>query len=146
MTYEYESTSIDDCRRDFGVIMSYCRTGPDSDVYAYRSTDRYSIHIAGNRYKQNAHCEIMYDCPEKPIFELASPSQEAWDKWWEENSAIWKEWERMHLNFDYHTLAGKAYHLKTLEEFKDKMIELKEEGLMIPDRVFERIEKEENKI
>ena len=53
--------------------MSYCRTGPDSDVYAYRSTDRYSIHIAGNRYKQNAHCEIMYDCPEKPIFELASP-------------------------------------------------------------------------
>ena len=46
-----------------------------------------------------------------------------------------KIWERMHLNFDYHDLAGKVlkmftYHLKTLEEFKNKMIELKEEGLM----------------
>ena len=78
---------------------------------------------------------------------MISPSKEVWDKWWEENSIeVVREWERMHLNFNYHDLAGKAYHLKTLEEFKNKMIELKEEGLMVPDRVFERIEKEENEI
>ena len=126
-----------------GKIVSYCRNGEDSDVYAYKSAVGYSIHVANSRDKQNPHCEDMWNCPEKPILEIENPSLEIFNKWWEYNAEVVSKWQGKHLNFDYHDLAGKAYFLETLEEFKNKMLELKELGLMVPDRAFERIKKEE---
>ena len=73
-------------------------------------------------------------------------SEENKQKWIEQNrirDAFFDICERkpIGLSFD-----GQSFTLETLDDFKDKLLELRKEGYNFPDYVFEDIENEKSQI
>lgn len=96
--------------------MSYCRWSTDDfkcDLYAYEG-DKYYIHVAANRHT------IPYD----EMKELD----------WDER---YKHMEPIGLPCD-----GETFGFETLQEFKNKFLELRKMGYRFPDRVLGRIQEE----
>ena len=46
--------------------------------------------------------------------------------------------------YTIHTCEGNTYELPTLTEFRDKLVELRREGINVPEQVFTRVEYELN--
>ena len=111
--------------------MSYCRWSSDNwkcDIYAYESCSGYVIHIAGNRH--------VGDCPEADL--LQEDSKKGLREYRKQMKFL-ESCERKPIQLLH---AGESFTLNTLEEFRDKLIELKEIGYYIPDYVFEIIKSE----
>jgi len=96
--------------------MSYCRTSEESDLYAYHSiSGNYELMVACNRVPDN-----IIDANHNNIVEI-----------------IESEKYKIGLPYD-----GETYKFNTLQELKDKMLELKEIGYKVPDEAFELIDRE----
>lgn len=114
--------------------MSYCRWSSNNygcDIYAYESANGYEVHVASNR--------VVGDIPKTNI-RLLMDGGEAEQKEYVAQSKAQSEFletatrKKIGLSCD-----GESYTLTTLEEFRDKLIELRKEGYIFPDYVFEDI-------
>lgn len=121
--------------------MSYIRFDKDSDIYVWGDRTHYHLCVAGNRQLDNPHCNNMFECSESPKSEPGI-NFEQFTKWCDDTKEEYNAWLEKHVNFNYHPEAGKQYSFTTLEELSQKTIELKNNGLQIPGRFFERVNKE----
>ena len=110
--------------------MSYCRWSSSDwkcDVYCYEDVNGgYTTHVAGSRITSHVTpCD--YSTPEAMF---ATHTQQMKDL----ESATR---EKIGLSRD-----GETFNDGTLEEFRDRLKSLKDEGYTVPDYVFESIEEE----
>lgn len=99
--------------------MSYVRSGPDSDVYLYGSRTELCLHIAYNRGRAG-----RVPMPRAPGTEAA------WEAYW--NDVI--EWD--------HPEAGKSYFFTSRSGCVAKLEELRDSGVRVPQRPFDRLREE----
>lgn len=122
--------------------MSYCRWSSQDfscDVYAYEHVaGGWTIHLAGNR--------VVGDIPPVPAFPPQGCSQDevaAWAKEYATASAVRHSFlmgaERVDIDLPH---AGESFDCQSLEEFRAKMLELREIGYRFPDSVFDQIDEE----
>lgn len=112
--------------------MSYCRFSSMDfmcDIYAYESDYGYIIHVAGNR--------VVGDIPKVPNI-LSTPIDE-YQIAYRDQLDFLDTAERELID---HPAAGEMYSFDTLEEFRDKLVELRAEGFLFPNSVFDMIEHE----
>ncbi len=121
--------------------MSYVRVGEDSDIYVWGDRIHYNLCVAGNRRLADPHCNNIFECVLQPKPETRL-NFEDWIEWCNQTREEYNTWLTKHVNFNYHPEAGKQYSFITLEELLDKTTELKNNGLLIPGRFFERVNKE----
>lgn len=123
--------------------MSYCRWSSQnfkSDLYCYQSKFGYEIHVGSMR--------IIGELPPVDMNLILG------DNITEENKKLWLaqnkvrdayfktcKREKIGLPSD-----GESFTLDTLDEFKDKLLELREEGYNFPDYVLTEIEEEKSEI
>ena len=106
--------------------MSYCRSGPDSDLYIFGSTSgKYEIYVAGAKHRPgceniNVYEKISNDMSEKEKDNIISE----------------------YLDFDYHPFAGEYFDAVTLEQLKNTVTVLNNYGLKVPDSFFSRVNRE----
>lgn len=107
--------------------MSYCRWSSDnwdSDVYCYEDVSGgYTTHVAGNRITS----------PVTPL-DMANI-----DTSYKQQAKDLKDCTRGDIGLPYD---GESYNDSTLEEFRDRLLLLKQAGYHVPDFVFETIEDE----
>lgn len=124
--------------------MSYCRWSSDdfqSDVYAYESEQHdFVIHIAGRRP------EFGEDVPRLPPFprgggeelgrwvEASVEVSKAQTAWFEKYALAPEKW--IDLDDIAPELAGRTFRERTLEEFRDRLLEVRAAGLHVPSDVF----------
>lgn len=115
--------------------MSYCRWSSDNfqcDIYAYESDNGYEIHVAGYKtvgVPPEVDFSLIYPTQtEESIAEYVRQSQA--------NSKWLGECERVPIGLPYD---GASFTLDTLDEFYDKLIELREIGYRFPDIVLKAI-------
>ena len=107
------------------------------DVYAYEGQYGYVIHLAGRKRK---HIDKAPPDPfeaitsDKGLDEYIKRSVE-WNKWAE--SPEGNVFEDLRLPH-----AGESFDLPTLEDFKNKLVYLRELGYTFPDYVLETIDEE----
>jgi hypothetical protein len=117
--------------------MSYCRWSSDNfncDIYAYESDMGYEVHVAAGKYKGKI--------PETDFSLIRQGGDKNIAKYMRQRKAQSKYLEKcgtepIGLPFD-----GESYTLVSLQEFYDKMLELKNTGYMFPDYVLEVIKEE----
>lgn len=118
--------------------MSYCRWSSDDfrcDVYAYEDIHGgWTIHLAGNRF--------LGDIP--PIIDVPHPEdgQEAADRWYasyKAQAAFLSTAKREPIGLPF---AGQSFNLPTLDDFLEKLIELRGLGYNFPDYVLESVREE----
>ena len=119
--------------------MSYCRWSTDNfkcDIYAYESVyDCYTIHVAANKIVgELPKCDIQLLIGENKDVDKYMEQQEA-------HSAAMENCTRMPIGLPFD---GQSFDCTTLQEFYDKMIELREVGYKFPDYVLESIIEEMN--
>jgi hypothetical protein len=121
--------------------MSYCRWSSDDfacDLYAYESVgDTWVIHVAGNR--------VVGDIPKLPPFPTAgiTGKDDPWIASYHLAAKAQHEFlETAEREFIDLPFAGESLHCDTLQEFKEKMLMLREIGYNFPDYVLETIEEE----
>jgi len=115
--------------------MSYCRWSTDNfscDLYCYEHVDGgYAIHIAGNR--------IVSKLPPDADWRLAETN---WDEFCRQRD-VWMEAmevaEREDITLPY---AGESFYPETLEQFRDKLINLRQIGYNFPDYVLRIVDEE----
>lgn len=115
--------------------MSYCRWSTDDflcDLYCYEDcAGGFTTNIAGRR--------VVYSEPLPEPLELTPGNVE---KWFERHQKVME----MHKSgtFEPITLpcAGESFNDDTLEEFLDRLIELKNIGYRFPDYVIETVQEE----
>jgi hypothetical protein len=115
--------------------MSYCRWSSDNwkcDIYAYESCNGgYEIHIAG-RKRVGKVPEVDYNL-------LRDDKIREFKKQYNKQMRWLKKAKLKPIGLKYD---GKSFHADTLEEFRDTMIMLRNEGYNFPDYVFEDIKVE----
>lgn len=119
--------------------MSYCRWSSDNfscDIYAYESDQGFVIHICGGRYKG--------DIPKVDMSFLENNTPENVQKYIDSSKKQSKHLKKYGTEPINLPLAGESFTFPDLQSFYDKMIELKNIGYVIPDRVFEIIKAEMN--
>lgn len=108
--------------------MSYCRFSSDgfkSDVYVYESVHEcWTIHVAGQK---------KVGVENLPPFAYYREWHEQYDKLEE-----WVPLEGPH--------AGATYHLETPGACADKLMEIRESGLHVPDGVIESLREEQEEL
>ena len=112
--------------------MSYCRWSSDDwkcDIYAYESAKGYQIHVAGNR--------IQGDIP--GTLNITESNVEEWVTAHNKQMDFIKTAERKPIGLPND---GESYLCETLEDFRNKLTELKETGYHIPKDVFDAIKSE----
>lgn len=112
--------------------MSYCRWSSDNwkcDLYCYESSQRFITHVAGNR--------IVGDVPLLP--DILTADQGEWSRAHEKQMDFLNSAEHIKIGLPYD---GETFIDKTLEDFKKRIIQLKEAGYCVPDYVIESIEEE----
>jgi hypothetical protein len=118
--------------------MSYCRWSSDNfqcDIYAYESDMGFMVHVASNKTVGEPpridYSLLNSDRTTDDMQEFRRQSQEN-SKWLESC-----EHAPLGLPFD-----GQTFTLETMQEFYDKMIELRKVGYRFPDWVLKNIELE----
>lgn len=122
--------------------MSYCRWSSENfacDVYAYEHVaGGWTIHLAGNRVVGEIPA-----VPPMPGSDLSTDEMQAWARQYREASDIrhkfLMEAQREDIELPH---AGGTIDCGSLQEFRDKMLELRGIGYRFPDRVFETIDQE----
>lgn len=122
--------------------MSYCRWSCMNGacmVYAYEDCyGGWTIHLAGRKRKNQDKM------PPNP-FEALDGSAESVTEYLKRYK-VQKEWMESPEGDEWTTLslphAGDSYQLGSLQEFKDKLIYLREVGYLFPDYVFDAIDEE----
>ena len=131
--------------------MSYCRWSSNNfrcDLYCYESEEGFMTHVASNR--------VVGDIPEASLDFLRDPNGSSsevvmdrltnydakWKKYIEDYKAQMKfletaEREPIGLPYD-----GESYCDKTLEEFLQRLLHLRETGYIFPDYVLEAVREE----
>jgi hypothetical protein len=119
--------------------MSYCRWSSDNykcDIYAYESSAGYQIHVASSRY--------VGEPPESSLNLIILGGKENIDKYLS-GEKVRRKWfdkgETRPIGLPYD---GESYLCDSLQEFYDKMMELRNAGYHIPDQAFKRIKEEMN--
>lgn len=102
--------------------MSYVRSGKDSDVYLYGTDFALCLHIAHNRGPTGT-------VPQP----LPGDGAEAWEAFFKDTIPL------------DHPEAGRHYGFDKYSECITTLEELKAEGLMVPQRVFDRLLREQAK-
>lgn len=113
--------------------MSYCRWSSMNwkcDLYCYGSSAGYEIHVGGNR--------IVGDVPHQVEW-FQGISDDEFSKRHRENMAFLEDADRKSIGLQFD---GQSYTLSTLEDFKDKLLELREAGYIFPDHLLEEIDEE----
>ena len=116
--------------------MSYCRWSSDDfgcDIYAYQSEFGYEIHVATNR--------VQGDIP-KIVLPTDFEDKEQLQKCVDAHKAQMKFLETCERREIGLPEDGESFMVETLEEFRDKLLQLRQMGYNFPDYVFERIEEE----
>lgn len=119
--------------------MSYCRWSSDNfkcDIYAYESRSGFEIHVASNRIigepPQSDYSLLNNGTASEDQIKEFIRQEIIRGKWLDQCSR-----KPIGLPFD-----GESYTLHDIEDFYDKMIELKSIGYYIPEYVFEIIKSE----
>jgi len=117
--------------------MSYCRWSTDNfrcDIYAYESCmGGWEIHVASHRYNEPIP-EVDYD--------LLWGSQQNIKKFVRQRRKQSKYFKKCGSTEIGLTYDGESFNAGTLEEFRDIMIMLRNEGYRFPDYVFSDIKEE----
>ena len=116
--------------------MSYCRFSSDCfkcDVYCYYGfggciEKGYIIHVAAKR--------VVNEIPPMPDTSLAWVD---YKKLYDERDAALDLYPRAPIDLPF---AGETFEYETLQEFRDKLTELKEIGYRIPEYIFNIIDEE----
>ena len=112
--------------------MSYCRWSTDNfkcDVYAYESQSGFEIHVAARR--------VVGDVP--PLANILEVSTDEFMKSYNAHHEFLETAERLNIGLEYD---GKSFTCDTLEEFLEKLKEIKSKGYNVPDSVFEEVAQE----
>ncbi len=112
--------------------MSYCRWSSDNwqcDLYCYEAYDGIVIHVASNR--------VDIKLPELP--EWTEESSDEWFKVHQEQMKLLDDCKRVDIGLEYD---GESFVRLDLEEFRDKLIELREIGYIFPDYVLDGVREE----
>lgn len=116
--------------------MSYCRWSSNNfncDIYAYESEFGYQIHVADNRVVgEIPKLQHPTDWKDKTQRELFAQSHR-------DQMAFLDKCERRKIGLPED---GKTFLFSSLENFRDKLSELRKMGYNFPDYVFEEIEAE----
>lgn len=121
--------------------MSYCRWSSMNgacDIYAYEGQWGYEIHVAARKRVniENAppdpYDAFLLDDKENAVATYVA-RKEAWDKWSMEND----KFVPIGLAYD-----GMSYTEDCLEDFKTRLLMLREAGYRFPDYVLTAIEEE----
>ena len=119
--------------------MSYCRwscDGGQCDIYAYYSIgDFWQIHIANRRRVERSPSPIIMVDGELELSKTYVDDLTEYNKRMEALGD--DQWVYINLPFD-----GEDYDCGSIEEFKDKMLELRAVGYQFPDGVLEEINEE----
>lgn len=122
--------------------MSYCRFSSMNwkcDIYAWEGAS-YTISVAGARRVGTWPDNMPFPMPKGfPSTELYI---EAIKKWNQNHNHIMSIVGKLPLEKIDLPHAGETFECHTLEEFRDKLIMLRETGYLFPDYVFDRIEEE----
>jgi len=120
--------------------MSYCRWSSDNfkcDIYAYHSCyNVYTIHIASNK--------IVEELPTADYKLLLSQNSEDLKEYVKQTkirNAAFDKATRVPIGLPFD---GESYDCETLQEFYDKMIELRKVGYSFPDYLLDEIQQEMN--
>jgi len=104
------------------------------DLYCYEHVDGYwVIHVAGNR--------VQGDIPEEPDWALCQTLEGA-TKFTEQHKKVMvflETAERKEIDLPH---CGDTFECRTLKEFRDRLLELRQIGYNFPDVVLEDIEAE----
>jgi len=119
--------------------MSYCRWSSDNfncDIYAYESDDGFVIHVGTGRYKGE-----IPKCDFSLIMKGGEENVEEYMRQRRIQAAYFQTCgtELIGLPED-----GETFTLSDIEDFYNKMVELKNIGYIIPDGVIEGIKEEIN--
>lgn len=113
--------------------MSYCRWSSDNwkcDLYCYAdSTGGWTTHVASNR--------IVVELPELP--EFTPETSEEYFKVHAEQSKLLDDCKRVSIGLEFD---GDSFNDSTIEDFRDRLIMLREAGYSFPDYVLERVQEE----
>lgn len=117
--------------------MSYCRFSSDdfsSDLYCYQSTDGYVTHVASNRVQGeipqvNASLALSGDSGDFKKFIAQCRTQQAWLAT-AGHASIGGPYD------------GASFYDDTLEEFRDRLVMLRNAGYRFPNSVLEAVEGE----
>lgn len=124
--------------------MSYCRWSSMNfacDIYAYESVgDFWQIHVAGNR---TVGIEAIPKLPNWPGRDATPEARAEWPHAYATASKAQSEFletaERVDIDLPF---AGTSIQCATLEDFKAKLIELRNIGYLFPDGLIEEIDAE----
>jgi len=117
--------------------MAYCRWSSDNwkcDLYCYEDVAVcWTTHVAANRRVG------VENLPPDPMELIGTMSNDEWQKKYEEHRGMLKA-----LTLEKITLphAGETFHDRTLEEFRERLLNLREVGYHFPDHVLEAIDEE----
>jgi len=122
--------------------MSYCRWSSmdfGCDIYAFEHVGGWwQIYVAGNR--------VVGDIPKTPAVPPPGATEAeklAWATAYVETSRMQSQFlktaEREDITLPH---AGEAFQCPTIEDFRAKMLELRELGYVFPDAVFDEIDEE----
>ena len=122
--------------------MAYCRWSTDGfrcDVYAYESTGGgYVIHVAT---RKKVLPEGWKDPCETHLSDVSSDNAK---ERFAQYNAVMAEYDALPWRNLEAPSAGKSFHESTPQAFKERMESLRAEGLLFPDDVLDRINRELN--
>jgi hypothetical protein len=111
------------------------------DVYAYEDSEGFTIHLAG---RKRTHIDNAPPCPME-AFRASNTSEDAIQEYLKRQEK-WKEWAESPEGSLYEDLkikhAGESFHEDNLEDFKNRLLYLRELGYTFPDYVLELIDEE----
>jgi hypothetical protein len=112
------------------AAVSYCRTGPDSDVYVYGTREGYTCHVANNRGTRVNFIRLF-----------ASPAWKYMPKplrW----AIVRLDFSRLNTVPLKNTMAGNTYHSDDVQGMIDGLRLLRISGLKVPQSAIDRLKKE----
>lgn len=114
--------------------MSYCRWSSDNyhcDLYCYESSGGHETHVAGYRRAG--------EWPDMPPLELAAADPREWERQYKAHSAALEAAPLVEIGGPHD---GESFCDKTLPEFRDRLLMLREAGYRFPDYVLEEVDAE----
>lgn len=121
--------------------MSYCRWSSMNgacDIYAYEGDFGYAIHVAGQKRVN------IENAPPDPFDAFLLEDKEEALKEFQRRQKIRNEWDELNKEYAPIGLAydGQSYTEETLQDFKERLLILREAGYKFPDYVLTAIEEE----
>ena len=133
--------------------MSYCRMGDDSEVYCYYTGSSWVIHVAHSRSKPDVEQISVWDfqhnapCGPTPPehSQIIAGAGPAWKAWGDYHAHLYKLYMDKYKDEIGPPFGGQTYYCSSRVEFYSTLEKIRDSGILVPQRAFDRILEEADK-